>query len=220
MGSPDETSAAKRDEIRSSLDSLIEISEKWVKRLQKREAQVRLASAFLTFLLVFFIIAAITVGFILETYSFVFFEEHGRIIFALLLIDLIVAIVAGSASYIFWGRKWRSSLQELSNLISEIKREDQAGGYSFNALALAEKVISLLPEVVRRRNQDSFLFGVVAFVLSVIVVRSPEIALIIGVVVWLYFRYEMNKDYDKEISRFEEQKRLFEQRKKEFLETL
>lgn len=217
MGSNGEgNTTEQKDEIRSSLNSIISISEKWVRRLQSRESKVRLASAFLTFLLLFFILSGITISYVFEYYNVDFFRGHGMLIFTVLLTNFIITLGIGIASYFFWGKKRRMSIQELSNLTTELKKE----GNLANSLALAERLFTLLPEVVRKRNQDSFLFGVVAFVLSLIVAHSLEIALVIGVIVWLYFRYEMNKYYDLEIAKFEEQKRIFEERKKEFLETL
>jgi hypothetical protein len=58
-----------------------------------------------------------------------------------------------------------------------------------------------------------------AFVLTVLPAKPP-LALLIAVLVWLFFRYEMNKDYEKEVAKFEEQRQIFEQRKQEFLQTL
>lgn len=217
MGSNGEVNTTEqKNEIRSSLDLVISISEKWVRRLHSRVSKVRLASAFLTFLLLFFILSAITIAYVFEYYTIDFFRGHGMLIFTVLLTNFIATLGVGIGSYFFWGKKRRLSIQELSNLTTELKKE----GNLVNSLALAERLFTLLPEVVRKRNQDSFLFGVVAFVLSLIVAHSLEIALVIGVIVWLYFRYEMNKYYDFEIAKFEEQKRIFEQRKKEFLETL
>ena len=217
MGSNgEEDSSEQKNGIRSSLDSVISISERWVRRLQSRESKVRLASAFLTFLLLFFIFSAITIAYVFEYYTIDFFRGHGMLILTVLITNFIITIGIGITSYFFWGKKRRMSIQELSNLTSELKKE----GNLVNSLALSERLFALLPEVVRKRNQDSFLFGVVAFVLSLIVAHSLEIALVIGVIVWLYFRYEMNKYYDREIAKFEEQKRIFEERKKEFLETL
>ena len=93
-------------------------------------------------------------------------------------------------------------------------------GITGDALSLADKIVTLLPELVRKRNQDSLLFGVVAFIVAALVGRNIAVAILVGAMVWLYFSYETRKTYEQEISKFEEQKRVFEQRKKDFIDTL
>jgi hypothetical protein len=46
------------------------------------------------------------------------------------------------------------------------------------------------------------------------------VAIIVGVLVWLYVRHRTKKSYEHEMSKYEEQKRVFEQRKKDFIGTL
>ena len=89
-----------------------------------------------------------------------------------------------------------------------------------SALSLAEKILGLLPELVRKKDQDALLFGIVAFNLTIILARSPGIAVVVGIAVWLYFRYESNTIYDREITKLEERRKIFEQQKKDFIETL
>ena len=50
--------------------------------------------------------------------------------------------------------------------------------------------------------------------------KNLAVAILVGAVVWLYFRYETRKAYEQEMSKFEEQKRIFEQRKKDFIVSL
>ena len=230
MGSPLDSTALKA-QIESSLNSILEISENWLKKLQKRQFQIKLVGAVLTTLLVWVGIAACVVGYVLvevpsrsgrlALLSFV--RSHPFFDFSLLALVFFAGVAGGIASYLLIGRKREASLRELSNLIGEARRKENAsesqGSRTVDLLALTEKIMALLPEVVRKRNQDSFLFGLLTFVLLAIP-ATPPVALLLGVIVWLYFRYEMNKGYDREISRFEEQRRLFEQRKQEFLQTL
>ncbi len=215
--------ASDGQEIKSNIDSIIDISEKWLVKLRRRRKQVKLAGAILTTLLVFVGSVAVALGYILSEYSIGFFIQHRVIFLIVLLAAGIIAIFSGVASYMVQGRKQDKSLDELASLISQIKKELQnaqnQGPISADMLPLAEKILALVPEVVRKRNQDSFLFGILAFVITIIPAKLP-FAILIGVLVWLYFRYEMNKDYDREIARFQEQKQLFERRKNEFMQTL
>ena len=141
----------------------------------------------------------------------------------------ISGLASGFATYFILRRRHNAQLKELSSLIIEMKTEEEqakkmngqsAGGITGHALYLAEKILTLLPELVRQRNRDSVLFGIVAFVLVLIFGENLGVAFLAGIIVWLYFRYKNKKTYEAEISKFEEQKRVFEQRKKDFMESL
>jgi hypothetical protein len=226
----------KRQEIQSSLKSIVETSEGWLGRIRKREFRVRLAKSFLTFVLVFLVVAAIDLGSILSQYGpqyfATFIQDHPARIAAFALTALAGSLISGVLAYFLLRRNDEARLKELSSLVAQMKQkisEDQqeksstggqGEGITGSALFLADKILALLPGLVRRRNQDSLLFGFVAFILAEFIGQNLAVALLIGVIVWIYFRYETRKSYDQEISRIEEQKRIFEQRKKDFIETL
>jgi hypothetical protein len=115
-------------------------------------------------------------------------------------------------------------LYELSSLIAEMKAEQrldrESKGAAERALSIADKVTMILPGVVRKRSLDSLLIGLVAFMIAAFVARSLPIAIAAGVLIWLYFRYEGKKTYEKETSKLDAQRMLFEQRKKDFEEAL
>ena len=125
-------------------------------------------------------------------------------------------------------KKHNARLKDLSSLISEMKSkvndQQQKGnsgkGITVDALSIADKIITILPEMVRKRNQDSLLFGAVAFIIAAVIGQNPAVAVLVGVLVWLFFRYETKKAYEHEISKIEDQKKEFEQRKRDFIETL
>jgi len=227
----------RRQEIQSSLKSIVETSDGWLGRIRKREFRVRLASSFITFVLVFLAVAVIDLGSIVGQYGLQYFssfiQEHPARIAAFGLTALAGGLISGVVTYFLLKRNHEARLKELSFLVTQMKRkiseEDQqeksstgevSEGITENALFLADKILTLLPGLVRRRNQDSLLFGFVAFILTAIIGQNPAVAILVGVIVWIYFRYETRKSYDQEISRIEEQKRIFEQRKKDFIETL
>jgi hypothetical protein len=64
------------------------------------------------------------------------------------------------------------------------------------------------------------LIALVAFIIATFVSRSLAIAIATGVVFWLCFTYERKKTFEKEASKPEEKRKLFEQRKKDFAEAL
>ena len=53
---------SRRQEIRSSLKSIVETSDKWLERIRKREARVRVASSFLTTILVWVAVGGFFLG--------------------------------------------------------------------------------------------------------------------------------------------------------------
>lgn len=231
-----ENDSNRRQEIQSSLNSIVESSDKWLERLRRREFRVRLAGSFLTGSLVLMAVgAAAILGFYLSQGEEIddFFEQQSLAFqFSLLGAAAAAGLISGILTYFFLKRKHDTRMKDLSSLITEMKKktnEQQQSnanvvgggeGITKEALSLAEKIVTLLPELVRKRKHDSLLFGAVAFIVTNVVVSNLVVAIIVGVLVWLYVRHRTKKSYEHEMSKYEEQKRVFEQRKKDFIDTL
>lgn len=228
----------RRQEIQSSLNSIIETSEKWLDRLRKRQFRVRFATAFLTTFLAFAAIGIILLIYLFFQGILLTLINNPTVSAIIPVVGRVIAtagiggLVSGFAVYFVMRHRHNSELKELSSLISEMRKTQggtsaQSGGgeaITGNALSLADRLFDLLPAVIRKRNQDPVVFGIAAFFLTLIFAGSTgsggAIAILVGVIVWIYFRYETRKTYSEEMAKFEEQKRIFEQRKKDFLETL
>ena len=230
-----EKDSNRRQEIQSSLNSIVESSDKWLERLRRREFRVRLAGSFLTGSLVLMAVgAAAILGFSLsqgEDIDDAFFEQQSLAFqFSLLGAAAAAGMISGIATYFLLKRKHDGRMKDLSSLIAEMKKKtneqqknvnvDGGEGITKEALSLAEKIVTLLPELVRKRKHDSLLFGAVAFIVTNVVISNLVVAIIVGVLVWLYVRHRTKKSYEHEMSKYEEQKRVFEQRKKDFIDTL
>jgi uncharacterized membrane protein (DUF106 family) len=229
-----ENDSNRRQEIQSSLNSIVESSDKWLERLRRREFRVRLAGSFLTGSLVLMAVgAAAILGFYLSQGEEIddFFEQQSLAFqFSLMGAAAAAGLISGIATYFFLKRKHDTRMKDLSSLITEMKKktnEQQKNanvgggeGITKEALSLAEKIVTLLPELVRKRKHDSLLFGAVAFIITNVVISNLVVAIIVGVLVWLYVRHRTKKSYEHEMSKYEEQKRVFEQRKKDFIDTL
>ena len=230
-----ENDSNRRQEIQSNLNSIVESSDKWLERLRRREFRVRLAGSFLTGSLVLMAVgAAAILGFYLSQGEEIddFFEQQSLVFqFSLLGAAAAAGLISGIATYFFLKRKHDTRMKDLSSLITEMKKktnEQQQNnanvgggeGITKEALSLAEKIVTLLPELVRKRKHDSLLFGAVAFIVTNVVISNLVVAIIVGVLVWLYVRHRTKKSYEHEMSKYEEQKRVFEQRKKDFIDTL
>jgi predicted PurR-regulated permease PerM len=222
-------------EIQSSLNSIVESSDKWVERLRRREFRVRLAGSFLTGSLVLMAVgAAAILAFYLiqgEEIDDDFFEQQSLAFqFSLLGAAAAAGLISGILTYFFLKRKHDARMKDLSYLIAEMKKKtneqqknENVGsgeGITKEALSLAEKIVTLLPELVRNRKHDSLLFGAVAFIVTNVVFSNFVVAIIVGVLVWLYVRHRTKKTYEHEMLKYEEQKRVFDQRKKDFIDTL
>lgn len=232
----------QREQIKSSLTSTVEIAEGWLKRIRRRQLQVRIITTLLTIFLVFFatlIFDAIILLFSANLFSTSnselgvnfnnYIAQHPGILYRLVGPAFLTAPIAGIAAYLFLRWRHRSQLRELSSLTSQMKKKIQEydlqpktneEGFVQDAFSLMDRILTVLPETVRKRNQDSLLFGFVAFIVGSIVAGNGAVGVLVGVLVWLYFRYEANKSYEREIAKFEEQKKIYEQRKNDFLETL
>ena len=231
-----EKDSNRRQEIQSSLNSIVESSDKWLERLRRREFRVRLAGSFLTGSLVLMAVgAAAILGFYLSQGEEIddFFEQQSLAFqFSLLGAAAAAGLISGILTYFFLKRKHDTRMKDLSSLITEMKKktnEQQQNnanvvgggeGITKEALSLAEKIVTLLPELVRKRKHDSLLFGAVAFIVTNVVISNLVVAIIVGVLVWLYVRHRTKKSYENEMPKYEEQKTVFEQRKKDFIDTL
>ena len=230
-----ENDSNRRQEIQSSLNSIVESSDKWLERLRRREFRVRLAGSFLTGSLVLMAVGAVAIlGFYLSQGEEIddFFEQQSLVFqFSLLGAAAAAGLISGILTYLFLKRKHDTRMKDLSSLITEMKKKTNeqqnnanvvggGEGITKEALSLAEKIVTLLPELVRKRKHDSLLFGAVAFIVTNVVVSNLVVAIIVGVLVWLYVRHRTKKSYEHEMSKYEEQKRVFEQRKRDFIDTL
>lgn len=230
-----------RQDIQSSLNSIVESLDIWVERIRKREFHVRLAASFLTGSLVLLavgagiLLALVASAGILDFYLSpnqdieIFFEQQSLVFqFALAGSAAFVGLISGIITYFLLKRKHEARMKDLFSLVGEMKKKQSqqnnatigGEGITENALLLAERIITLLPELVRKRKHDSLLFGAVAFIVINAIVDNFGVAFVLGVLVWLYARYKTKKTYEYEISKYEEQKRVFEQRKKDFMDTL
>lgn len=226
MASSESPAAARQRETQADLKSIVESSEAWLRRIRQRQFQVRLATSFLTAFL--FLIIAAAVGFAVIYSSGVRAPFNFDVVAYWGFAALAAMLIGGIATYFLLKRKQESQIKDLSSLIVQMKGRisgtqdatTAGAGIIEDALALADKITALLPDLVRKRNQDTLLFGVAAFIFATLIGRNAAVGILVGVIVWLYFRYEMGKTYDREIARFEEQKKNLEQRKQDFLETL
>ena len=209
--------------------------------------QVRVITSLVTLVLVFFatlILGALalvisanlfsTSSSTLSTNFNNYIQQHPDVLFRIAGPAFLTAPLGAIVMY--FALRWRqgSRTKELSSLISQMKKRleeydrrqkknvnpEQQEGMVEDAFSLTDQILAVLPEVARKRSLDSLLFGLGAFMLSLIVSQNLGISLIVGVAVGLYSAYETKRSYEREIAKFEEQEKDYEQRKDDFLATL
>ncbi|MDG6994732.1 MAG: hypothetical protein JRN52_02320 [Nitrososphaerota archaeon] len=204
-------------EIKQSLNIIVDEAEKSAVSLRKRERNARIVRS----LILGFIECAALIGIIVALLIFSNQLDSLRSSLGILFASVgPLSWIAGSViSYFVLARRKNSHLEELSNIVGQLKsRKTEAT--TEGALSMTDKIITILPELERRRTEDSLLYGILAFIVSLVISRFAPLALIVGVAVWLFFRYELRRTYERTVAKFEEQKLVFEQRKKDFMESL
>ncbi|MFI5421084.1 MAG: hypothetical protein ACHQ1H_08970 [Nitrososphaerales archaeon] len=237
----------QQQEIQFSLRSIVETATSWLKRLKRRQLQVRLISSLVILVLVFF--ATLVLGGLallisanliatssssLSTNFNNYIQQHPSALYGLAGPAFLTAPVAAVLTYFLLRWRQNSKTRELLTLISQMKTKlneydrrqkrnlnpEQQGGIVEDAFSLTDQILSVLPEVARKRTLDSLLFGLGAFILTLLVSQNLGIAVLVGAAIGLYSAYETKRSYEREIARLEEQKKNYEQRKDDFLATM
>ena len=214
-----EDSPTRTDDVVASMNSIVELSQKWVDYIRASEGRVRLAKSFIAGALVFLVTSAAVVAYEMTLNPpFPFFFSRAEFLRGVG-IGAVAGIAIGAVVYIVTRRSKDRALEELTGLIGRMGKSsvDQSG--TENALSVTEKILEILPKVVRRRTNDALLLGVAAFILATLVGTLP-VGVLVGVMVWLYFRYESNQSYEKQMAKLEEQRSEFEREKRRFIESL
>jgi hypothetical protein len=114
-----------------------------------------------------------------------------------------VGVVAGAAFYLTRRRRG-SKFAELGSLITKMK---QGGASSEDGVRLMDAMHQASLVLKKRKMDTAFEYGVIAFVLVALFGRSGAIGALAGVVVYLYFRFEALREYERDEKRYEDSKR-------------
>jgi hypothetical protein len=223
--------------MQSVVASIVDSSDEWVRRIKRREFYIRLVSALFTTVFFFFItlivfvvsmlvVAGIPIQSATSASITAYLQDHVYLYYELGASAFIIGPASGLVTYFLLRWRQGQDLKELSTLISRMKKKlgststEDEEGIPESGLYVADRIVEMLPETLRKRTQDSFIFGVIAFFIAGLVGRNVAIAVLVGAIVWLFFRYESQRSYERERAKFDERRRLYEDRKKDFLESL
>ena len=126
-----------------------------------------------------------------------------RYVFVSFLVAIVIATAAGLATYTIRRRRG-FKFAELGVLLNKMK---QGGATSEDGLHLMDAVRQASLVAKKRMMDSAFKYGVVAFAIVALIGLNAAIGALAGVIVYLYFRFEAFRGYDKEEKRYEDSKK-------------
>lgn len=220
-----------RDEVFSSLLEIFTNIERLIDYLMKKGRDEAGWLGALAGILVwlFGVIGLFVVNLFADMYATRYFIEHPGSSLAYLGVLLALSLPVGLITY-FYAKKrytkeyisWKNTLQRLKKAVTENKAEEV--GIIEKTLQLIDQASAWLPNLMKYRSEEALTYGLVAFLLTALVsADSPigmPIALLIGVIVWLYFRYEKRKETNQQINELKSWRQKFEKGKGNFLKSV
>jgi len=122
---------------------------------------------------------------------------------AAFLASIAIAIGAGFVTYIFRRRR-AFKFTELGVLVAKVK---QGGASSEDGLHLMDAMHQAAFAVRKRRLTSALEYGIVGFAIVTILGLNAGLGALAGVIVYLYFRYEALREYERGEERYENSKR-------------
>ncbi|PVX25603.1 MAG: hypothetical protein CW716_07750 [Candidatus Bathyarchaeum sp.] len=119
----------------------------------------------------------------------------------------------------------KTELHELEKTINENKTDEI--NVIEKTLQLIDQMSSWMPKLLYYKSDEAQAYGLAAFLIVAFASLLSEtwlvgipVSLLVGTMVWLYFRYEKRKEAEMQIQEFKTWKTKFEKEKTEFLETI
>jgi len=131
---------------------------------------------------------------------------YGRMIYYVAVafsIAVVIGAAAGLVTYLIRRRRGFKFV-ELGALLSRMKA---GGASSEDGLRLMDATHQAATAVKKRRLDSAFEYGVVAFALVALIGLNAGIGALAGVIVYLYFRFEALREYERGEERYEDSKR-------------
>ena len=144
----------------------------------------------------------------------------------------ILSVTAGAVAY-FYAKKsaikpfllHKTKVQELEKAITENKATEM--NIVEKTLQLMDQMSVWVPKLMYYKRDEAEAYGFISFFVVAILsflsgtwsVGLP-VSMLIGVIVWLYFRHEKRKEAELQIQEFKAWKHKFEEEKNSFLKTL
>jgi hypothetical protein len=161
-----------------------------------------------------------------------FFTENPIAGVFLVVFGPLVSLFVGNFAYMYARKRytkqfvsWKDTVQHFRRVVTE--RDEKDVNVIEKTLQLMDQMSGWLPKLLNYKNDEAVAYGFGAFLLVAFVSLAFEVmplgllfALLIGTIVWIYFRYEKRKEADQQIREFKNWKQKFEEGKASFLETM
>ena len=135
--------------------------------------------------------------------AFALYGREIRYVLVSFLVAIVIAAAAGLATYTMRRRRG-FKFAELGVLLNKMK---QGGATSEDGLHLMDAVRQASLVAKKRKMDSAFKYGVVAFAVVALIGLNAAIGALAGVIVYLYFRFEALREYEREEKRYEDSKK-------------
>lgn len=214
------------ESIQSIVREIIYLSEEWYRYLEEWEKGEKLlylvAIGFITFSIILFptimAFSALLNPLAVPVPSYVKMLP--------IILPILASIVASIIFHIFYTKykRRRSRYSELSSELFQIKSSEGLEKLSEATLRLIDKIMAFLPEIKRRKKDEALVYGfsitLILILLNPIMGTMGGLAPLAGIIVWAYLRYETMREHEKEVLKFDELRKRFEQEKDMFIKSL
>jgi ABC-type multidrug transport system fused ATPase/permease subunit len=183
------------------LDDIVQDADEYYNYLKEKHVQQTRLDAIIVSLTVWFgAFVALGIG------AYTTIQGRGLVGYLLgaFLASIAIAVGAGFVTYIIRRRRG-FKFAELGVLVAKVK---QGGASSEDGLHLMDAMHQAAFVVRKRRLTSALEYGIVAFAIVTIFGLNAGIGALAGVVVYLYFRYEALREYERGEEKYENSKRV------------
>ncbi len=183
------------------LDDIVQDADEYYNYLKDKHVQQTRLDAIVVSLTVWFgAFVALGVG----AYATIQGNMFIGYLLAAFLASIAIGVGAGVATYLLRRRR-TFKFAELGSLVSKMK---QGGASSEDGLHLMDSMHQAALAVRKRRMTSALEYGILGFAIVTILGLNSGIGALAGVVVYLYFRYEAVREYERGEERYENSKRV------------
>lgn len=180
------------------LDDIVRDADEYYKYLSRKHVSETRLDVVVVSLVVWFASFAV-----IGLTSILIFKEGIGFVVLSFLAAIVIALGSGLATYAIRRRRG-FKFAELGVLLNKMK---QGGATSEDGLHLMDAMHQASLVVKKRKMDSAFEYAVVAFALISLVGLNAGSGALAGVIVYLYFRFEALRDYEKMEKRYEDSKR-------------
>lgn len=182
------------------LDDIVQDADEYYNYLKEKHVQQTRLDAIIVSLTVWFgAFVALGVG----AYATVQRSAFIPYLLAAFLSSIAIGVGAGFATYLIRRRR-AFKFAELGVLVGKMK---QGGASSEDGLHLMDAMHQAAFAVRKRRLTSALEYGILGFAIVTIFGLNPGLGALAGVIVYLYFRYEALREYERGEERYESSKR-------------